>query len=170
MPPLLATLDLRAMRDAGLVAGLLAALTVAGALIFEAVGYAPCKLCLQQRYAYYLAVPLAIGVVAAAPQRPQIARALLVLLGALFAANAGFGVYHSGAEWGWWPGPADCAPAAGQSALPGQAGSLLQQMQATRVVSCTEAALRILGLSLAGWSAIICAALSALTLRAAWRG
>ncbi len=165
----LALLDPRSPRGAGLVAGLVAAATISGALVFEAMGYAPCKLCLQQRYAYYLAMPLAAVVVIVATRQRPLARLLLLALAAIFAANTAFGVYHSGVEWGWWPGPADCAAGAAPNLL-GQAGSLLQQMQATRVVSCTEAALRIFGLSLAGWSAIICATLAAMTLRAAARG
>ena len=52
---------------------LMAALTLAGAWFFQLVlGLQPCPLCLEQRYAYYLAVPLAIVVaVAAARDAPR---------------------------------------------------------------------------------------------------
>ncbi len=40
-------------------------------------------------------------------------------------------------------------------------------IDAVRPPSCSEAALRILGLSLAGWNALIAAALAALALRSA---
>lgn len=129
-----------------------AASVIGGAWIFEHLGYAPCKLCLQQRYAYYAGIPLAVLAAFLAREKPRAASILLLIVAVIFAGNAAFGVWHSGVEWGWWPGPADCAPTS-QSQLGG--GGLLQQMQKTKVISCTEAALRILGLSLAGWNAVI---------------
>lgn len=139
--------------------------TIAGAWIFEHLGYAPCKLCLEQRYAYYAGIPLAVIAAFLAREKPRAASVFLLLVAAAFVANAIFGVWHSGVEWGWWPGPADCAPAGRAPAIGG--GGLLQQMQTTRVISCTEAAIRILGLSLAGWNAIISAALALAALYAA---
>ena len=32
---------------------------IAGALVFEALGYAPCELCLKERIRYYGAIPIA---------------------------------------------------------------------------------------------------------------
>jgi disulfide bond formation protein DsbB len=147
---------------AGLVAAALAA-TLAGAWIFEWAGYAPCPLCLQQRWPYYLGIPLAAAVaVAAALRAPREAVGWgLVLLGALLAGSALFGAYHAGVEWGWWPGPTDCAGTGTTGGL--SAGTLLQQMQRARVVLCDEVAIRIFGLSLAGWNALISAGLLALT-------
>lgn len=162
--------DLRAVRGAALAVAIVGAATIAGAWIFQAYGYAPCKLCYEQRYAYYVGVPLSLATAILAGPQPKFARTLIVAVGLIFIANAVFGVYHAGVEWSWWPGPTDCSPAGGAGALPGQAGSLLQQMQTARVVNCSEAALRIFGLSLAGWNAAICAALAAVALRAAARG
>ncbi|MGL4323848.1 MAG: disulfide bond formation protein B [Beijerinckiaceae bacterium] len=139
---------------------------IAGAWIFEHAGYAPCKLCLQQRYAYYAGIPLAVLSAFLARQRPRVSSLILWGVAALFIANAIFGVWHSGVEWGWWPGPADCAPT---SQAPLSGGGLLQQMQKTKVISCTEAALRIAGLSLAGWNAVISSALALMALYGALR-
>ncbi|MGE3898976.1 MAG: disulfide bond formation protein B, partial [Variibacter sp.] len=69
--------------------------------------------------------------------------------------------YHAGVEWHWWPGPQDCS-GAGFSA---GGGNLLQQMQSARVVRCDAAAWTFLGLSLAGYNALISLALAAV---AAW--
>lgn len=162
----LSFIDLRSLRGAAFAVAIAAAATITGALIFQAIGYAPCKLCLEQRYAYYAAIPLAALAAFVATAQPKLARLLLLIVGLLLLANAIFGVYHAGVEWGWWLGPTDCSPVGG-AGVTGQAGSLLQQMQTARVANCSEAALRIFGLSLAGWSAIICAALSAIALRAA---
>jgi disulfide bond formation protein DsbB len=149
------------VRQAALLVGLAAAVTTGGALVFEHVwGYRPCKLCLEQRNPYYLAIPLA----AAASLMPgRWARAGLWLLALIFVVSTGLGAYHAGVEWGFWAGPSDCGGGSGSGA--GDVGDFLNQLQTTRVVSCTEAAWRFLGLSLAGWNVLISLALAAF---AAW--
>jgi disulfide bond formation protein DsbB len=147
---------------AGLVA-LAAVATIVGALVFEhVVGLAPCPLCLQQRIPYYAAIPVAL-VAAALPVRW--ARFGLVVLALVFLASAGLGLHHAGVEWGWWAGPSDCAGA--PVPAPGGIGDFLSQLPQTRVVSCTEAAWRFLGLSLAGWNVLISLGLA---LIASWSG
>jgi disulfide bond formation protein DsbB len=149
------------VRQAALAITLVAAATVGGALVFQHVwGYQPCKLCLEQRNPYYVAIPLAL-LAAVVPGRW--ARAGLWLLALVFIVSAGFGAYHSGVEWGFWAGPSDCGGGSGASA--GNVGDFLSQLQTTRVVSCTEAAWRFLGLSLAGWNVVISLGLAAF---AAW--
>ena len=153
------------MRQAALAVVLGAAATVGGALVFEhAFGYVPCKLCLIQRNPYYIAVPL--GLVAALLP-PRYTRAGLWLLALIFVISAGLGAYHSGVEWGFFAGPSDCGGGSGAGA--GNVGDFLNQLQSTRVVSCTEAAWRFLGLSLAGWNVLISLALSAFAAMAAAR-
>jgi disulfide bond formation protein DsbB len=73
-------------------------------------------------------------------------------------------VYHAGVEWRFWPGPSSCT---GVVAGPPSAADLMKELQHAKVVACDEAQLRILGLSLAGWNAILSAALAALALRGA---
>jgi disulfide bond formation protein DsbB len=152
-------------RQAALVAALGAAATIGGALIFEhAFGYVPCKLCLIQRNPYYVAIPL--GLVAALLP-PRYARTGLWILALIFIVSAGLGAYHSGVEWGFFAGPTDCGGGSGAGA--GNVGDFLNQLQSTRVVSCTEAAWRFLGLSLAGWNVLISLALTAFAASAAAR-
>ena len=143
----------------------LAFAAIAGAWIFEAFGYLPCELCLKQRIPYYFGVPLAALVAYIATRGP---RALLtagfVGLALLFAASAAFGVYHAGVEWGLWPGPRECT---GVSALP-PAGDLLNALKTIKVMRCDEVAIRILGLSLAGWNAIVSVAIALVAARAAY--
>lgn len=125
---------------------------IAGAWFFEIVwGLRPCKLCLEQRVPHYAA----IGLAAAALVLARSARLQwLVLLGlaGLMAWSTWLGVYHSGVEWGWFAGPNDC----GGAAAPAAAGvqDFMKQLQTTRVVACSEAAWRFLGLSLAGWNVL----------------
>lgn len=151
------------MRQAALAVVLGAAATIGGALVFEHVfGYVPCKLCLIQRNPYYIAMPVGL---AAAVLPPHWTRAGLWLLALIFLVSAGLGAYHSGVEWGFFAGPSDCGGGAGAGA--GNVGDFLSQLQNTRVVSCTEAAWRFLGLSLAGWNVLISLALAAFAARAA---
>lgn len=132
---------------AALLIFLVAFATIAGAWIFEYNGYAPCELCLKQRWAYYTGVPLALIVTLLAPRNGGFARAGLTLLAVLWFASMVFGIYHSGVEWKWWPGPATCTAQAGFS------GGLPDLSKPA--VLCDTPAIRILGLSLAGWNALI---------------
>lgn len=127
---------------------------IATALAFEYIGgYAPCPLCLQQRYAYYLAIPaLFAGLVLLSTNQTSPAAVVLLLLSLVFLGNAVLGIYHAGAEWKYWPGPETCG-ATGAS-LATSAGDLLKKMQTAKVVRCDEAAFRFLGLSMAGWNVI----------------
>lgn len=137
------------------------AATILGALYFEhGLGLRPCKLCLQQRWPYYVGLPVAaLGLAAAALGARMTARAALAIVALLFLAGAGLGAYHSGVEWGLWAGPSDCG---GAAAPMGGVGDLLRQLETARVVSCTEAAWRFLGLSMAGWNALISLGLAGL--------
>jgi disulfide bond formation protein DsbB len=145
---------------------LVGAATILGAWGFEAYGYVPCPLCLQERIPYYVGVPLAFVALVAARVRPLSAasRVLIGLVGVIFLAGAALAAYHSGVEWHWWPGPADCSTGAGSAT---SAGSLLDSLNTTILVRCDEAAWRLLGVSLAGWNFVISIALAAVSLHAA---
>jgi disulfide bond formation protein DsbB len=154
------------LRQTALVVLAAAAATIGGALVFEhAFGLLPCKLCLVQRNPYYLAIPIAL---AAAVAPPRAARIALAALAVVFLASAGLGMYHAGVEWGFFAGPSDCGGT--PAATPGAVGDFLKQLETTRVVSCTEAAWRFLGLSLAGWNVLISLALVGLALAPLLRG
>lgn len=141
---------------AALLIFLVALATIAGAWVFEYYGYAPCELCLKQRWAYYAGVPLALVVALLAPRNPGLARTGLTLLALLWFASMAFGIYHSGVEWKWWPGPATCTAQAGFT------GGLPDLSKPA--VLCDTPALRILGVSLAGWNAVISLGLALLAL------
>jgi len=139
---------------------LVAFATIAGAWVFEWAGYAPCELCLMQRWAYYAGVPLAALVAIIAARGPRgLAGAGLALLGLIFLGGMIFGAYHAGVEWGFWPGPTGCT---GALARADSMADFLKQLETTKVVRCDAVAIRILGLSLAGWNAVISAAMAAL--------
>lgn len=129
---------------------------IAGAWFFELVIHLrPCKLCLEQRVPHYAAIGLALAALVLA-RSPRLQWIALLGLAGLMAWSAGLGFYHAGVEWGWFVGPNDCGGAA-----PAAAGlqDFMKQLQTTRIVACSEAAWRFLGLSLAGWNALVSAGL-----------
>src|SRR5262245_44906870 len=109
-----ATLDDKLAGRMMLVAAIVFSIAFASILlahIFERYGgYAPCPLCLKERYAYYFGVPAAVAAFFAARNEAfGVARILLILIAIAFLINAVLGVYHSGVEWKWWPGPTTCS-------------------------------------------------------------
>ena len=127
--------------------------SIAGALLFEALGYVPCELCLKERIPYYAAIPFAgLAVLFTARGYKNLCRAVFATLALIFAASAILGVYHAGVEWGFWPGPTTCS---GPLHHARSVEDFWAQLQTIKVARCDIPALRILGLSLAAWNAII---------------
>ena len=151
----------------GAAALFISAASILTALGFQYIGgYQPCKLCLMERYAYYAAIPvlfLAITLFSGGHKRS--AAALFFLVALAYLANAGLGTYHAGAEWKFWPGPTTCG---GDAQPVTSAGSLLKDLEGVRVVRCDEAAIRVLGLSFAGWNVVGSLLLMAVSLNAAF--
>ena len=162
MPTLPRSLQTVTPLQAALGVLILAFATIAGAWIFEWAGYAPCELCLMQRWAYYAGVTLAALTAIIAARGPHsLAGAGLALLGLVFIGSMVFGVYHAGVEWGFWPGPTGCIGALTRA---DSMADFLKQLETVKVVRCDAVAIRILGLSLAGWNAVMSAAMAALAL------
>jgi disulfide bond formation protein DsbB len=138
------------------------AATILGAWYFQYVlKYPPCPLCLEERLPYYIVIPLSLLLAIAAfvrAPRALVAVGFLAIIAAMLVSVA-LGAYHAGVEWLWWPGPTDCSgPITDFTAK----GALLDQLRSIRVVRCDEAAWRFLGLSLAGYNALISLALAGL--------
>ncbi len=144
------------------------AATVGSALAFQHIGgYIPCKLCYEQRTPYYFGAPLMLLALLAALYMPAwISRAILAVGGLLMVYGLYLGVFHSGVEWGWWPGPTDCAAVAGPVDTGGK--GVLDALDQFVPPSCDKAALRILGLSLAGWQAVAAFILAAVAFKGAF--
>lgn len=149
---------------------LLICLAAAGsaALLFGAYGFqhlgglAPCKMCLWQRWPHAAAIAIGILLLLGGPKA-------LAWLGTLAAlATAGIGLYHAGVEWKFWPGPTSCSGGGTDlGALDG--GALLSLDTPTGVVMCDEIVWQLLGLSMAGWNAVISLGLAALWIMATRR-
>lgn len=147
----------------------LALLAILGAWSFQIFGgYVPCKLCLEQRIPYYIGLPiLALVLIARKFGLKGKGAALGLGISALIIlASTVIATYQAGAEWDFWPGPDDCG---GGVSVTEDAGNLLSAMKATRIVSCINPSLRILGLSFAGWDAVVTAIVGLVLLASAFR-
>lgn len=145
------------------------AATVGTALGFEHIGgYIPCKLCLEQRTPYYIGVPLmAFAALSSLMHWPAwLTRGLLLGGGLLMAWGVYMGVYHSGVEWGWWPGPTDCGAVAAPTDTGGQ--GVLDALNTVVPPACDKAAGRFLGLSFAGWNVVASLILATVAFRGAF--
>ncbi|AKH43377.1 Disulfide bond formation protein B [Croceibacterium atlanticum] len=128
-----------------LALGIPAAL-LAGAYISEYVfGLYPCEMCWWQRYPHFAAIGLALLSFFAPP------RGFWLALAATAIMVSGFvGVFHAGVEYGWWEGITSCSRVA---SLDG--GDPLAAIMDAPLVRCDEVQWSLLGISLAGWNALI---------------
>jgi len=129
---------------------------LAAAHAFETFGHMlPCELCLKQRVGYWI-------VVAAAAAGLLLRRFLAgrdvtpwlnLLLAIAFAGEMGLAAYHAGVEWKFWPGPAACT--GGFTRVdPAEMARLLSGAKMS-IPACDRPAWIFLGLSMAGWNALI---------------
>ena len=123
---------------------------------FEHIGrYLPCQLCLRQREVFWAAIAVALIGLVVTRLRPsdRLLMTVNAMIGLVFLTGAIVAGYHAGVEWKFWPGPADCA-AGGNLDLPGSLSEIdFNRRFAT--VSCSEAAWRLFGISMAGYNALI---------------
>ena len=150
-----------------LLLALASAGTLGAALFFQyALGYAPCVLCIWQRWPYVGVMALAVLALLLRRRRGAVAL-LLGLSGLLLLAGAGVAVFHVGVEQHWWAGTAGC----GATGSAGSLEELRAQVLAAPVVRCDEAAWSLFGVSMAGYNVLISLALSLFAFaaaRAAW--
>ncbi len=154
---------------------LLAAAAASAAMLAIAHGFqtfghmAPCELCLKQREVYWVALTIALAGFALGriARRPIIAPLATIILTLVFLFGAGLAAYHAGVEWKWWPGPQACTGNA-----PVGAAAVANLLSGAKITAprCDQAAWRWLGVSMAGWNALISLGLtgmSALAIRGA---
>ncbi len=141
------------------VAALGSAALLAGAYVFQLLGYAPCQMCIWQRYPHGVAFGIGLAIF-------LIGQKWMMLLGALAAAStSAIGAFHVGVEQGWWQGPTSCSSGSIDDLSP---DALLDQIMTAPLVRCDEIPWELLGISMAGWNSVLSLALVALWLTA-WR-
>ena len=130
-----------------LLAAFGSAAVLAGALLFQAAGYAPCDLCILQRWPHLAAV--LIGAAILLLRLPMVT----ALLGALAAATTGaIGVYHSGVELHIFEGPDSCT-SNGVANL--SVYELMAQINGAPLVRCDEITWQIFGLTMANMNVLL---------------
>lgn len=152
-----------------LVAIIASILMLAAAHAFERFALlAPCPLCLRQREVYWALIAMAGTGWALSRIRPtpRFLSALNMLIGLVFVVGALVAVYHAGVEWRLFPAPDGCAAAAPEDIL-GASLDNLNTPQAT--ASCLDAPWSLLGISMAGWNALISAGLASASFFSAFR-
>ncbi|MGZ9809982.1 disulfide bond formation protein B [Pseudoroseicyclus sp. H15] len=144
-----------------LVAATGSLLLLAGAYLFQTLGYLPCKMCLWQRWPH--AVAIAMGVLMLIiPTR------VWPWIGALAAlTTAGIGFFHTGVERGWWEGPTSCTSTG--TSLSDLGGSDLLSMDGPGIVLCDQVSWAFAGLSMASWNTIFSLILMVIWVMAARR-
>ena len=134
------------LRAARIVALLVPASLLGGALFSQYVGgLYPCEMCHWQRWPHAVAIVLGLGALFS-PVDAARTRPLVLLAGLAIAVSGAIGVFHAGVELGWWEGVTTCT-ATGVTSL--------QDILAVPLVRCDQIQWSFLGISMAGWNAIL---------------
>jgi disulfide bond formation protein DsbB len=143
---------LSAAAAARLVALLLPAALLGGALGSQYLGgLHPCEMCYWQRWPHAAAIILA-AVAFTAPAESSRSRTFALLAALAIAVSGAIGVYHAGVEAKIFEGFTQCTamPTKGLSTA-----ELLKQITHAALTRCDEVQFRFLGISMAGWNAIL---------------
>lgn len=132
-------------------AGGLSLALLAGALGFQYLGgYPPCEICHWQRWPHIASAGIGLGgwgLMQAGLLARKWATAIAWVAVLCILISGGIGVYHAGVEWRWWAGPQACT---------GSGYVFTGTLDLTeKVVMCDRAAWRLMGISMAGYNAIL---------------
>ncbi|WP_455465897.1 disulfide bond formation protein B [Bartonella sp. B39] len=129
--------------------------TIGLALGFEHIGgYLPCDLCLIERFPYYGALPFLLLAGFGAWFFRMFFRVQLLFLCVFVLMTISFilAVYHAGIEYGFWPAPPSCGLNAIRKTT--DVNQLFNLLNNIHPPSCSEASVRFLFLSFAGWNVV----------------
>ena len=113
-------------------------------------GLYPCEMCWWQRYAHFAALVFAVPAFLF-PARSGPSRTLVLLAALAIAVSGGIAIYHAGVEAKIFEGFTQCT-ALSKS---GSTADLLREITHAPLVRCDEVQFRFLGITLAGWNAIL---------------
>ncbi len=140
------------LRNARLLALLIPAALLAGAWGFQlAGGLYPCEMCHWQRWPHYGALVLASLAFVAGGRRVK--STLVAGAAALVAVSGLIGIFHAGVEYHWWQGITACTQTTSLHGL--STDQALKDLLAAPIVRCDAAQWSLLGISLAGWNALM---------------
>jgi disulfide bond formation protein DsbB len=113
-------------------------------------GLYPCEMCYWQRWPHGAAILLA-ALAFTAPASSKRSRMLTLLAAVAIAISGVIGVYHVGVEQGIFEGITTCASTAKATST----ADLLKAIMNTPLVRCDQVQFAFLGISMAGWNAIL---------------
>jgi len=113
-------------------------------------GLHPCEMCYWQRWPHAAAILLA-GLAFTAPAASSRSRLLTLFAAAAIAVSGAIGAYHAGVELGVFEGFTTCT----STARGATTEELLKQIMNVPLVRCDEVQWAFLGISMAGWNAIL---------------
>ena len=113
-------------------------------------GLHPCEMCYWQRWPHGVAIVLA-ALAFTVPAQSQGARTLTLLAALAIAISGAIGVYHAGVEAKIFEGFTTCTA----NATGATTAELLKQITHAPLVRCDQVQFRFLGISMAGWNAIL---------------
>ena len=144
------------------LAGLGSLAILLGAFGFQYIGgLAPCPMCIWQRWPHAAAIIVAVLAITVMWRH----RRILSLAGAaMMVVSTGLGIFHAGVEQKWWDGPSSCS---GMDPTALSTEDLLAQIMSAPLVRCDDIVWDLWGITMAGWNALISAALALLWVFAA---
>ena len=113
-------------------------------------GLAPCEMCYWQRWPHAFAIPLA-ALAFTAPAASRQSRTLVLIAAFAIAVSGSIGVYHAGVELGFFEGFTACT----STVRAASTEELLEQLMKVPLVRCDQVQWAFLGVSMAGWNAIL---------------
>jgi disulfide bond formation protein DsbB len=111
-------------------------------------GLHPCEMCYWQRWPHFAAAGFALASFAMAGA-PDKGRSFVWLAALALMVSGGIGAYHAGVELDIFEGFTQC------STLSGGSGDILADIMAQPLIRCDEVQWSFLGVSMAGWNAIV---------------
>ncbi len=113
-------------------------------------GLHPCEMCYWQRWPHAAAIGLATLAFTDAADS-QRSRTLTLLAALAIAISGAIGVYHAGVELKIFEGMTACTTTASAASN----AELLDQLMRVPLVRCDQVQWSLLGISMAGWNAIV---------------
>jgi disulfide bond formation protein DsbB len=110
-------------------------------------GLTPCEMCYWQRWPHFLALFLGLLSFALAGRMPDRGRSLVWLAALAILVSGAIGAYHAGVELKVFEGFTQCSGLGG--------GNSLHDILSAPLVRCDQVQWSLLGISMAGWNAIL---------------
>ena len=113
-------------------------------------GLHPCEMCYWQRWPHGAAIILA-ALAFTAPASSHRSRTLTLVAALAIAISGAIGVYHAGVELKIFEGFTTCT----STARAATTAELLEQLMKVPLIRCDQVQWSFLGISMAGWNAIL---------------